>query len=132
MKQGASLVKEHASPKSTISVEQQSWASRPMDAPMVLQPSPPHMPHSATQHALPLEDWIPVMSFAPAHTRSVGAFGVYFSRICKNKESKFFGFNDWIQLWGEPKKKRETKQPRKRMRENRTRRAAIKKQKKKG
>lgn len=62
---------EHASPKSTISVAQQSSAPRPSDLATVLQPVPPQVPHSATQHALPLEDWMPAMPAAASHTAPV-------------------------------------------------------------
>ena len=45
-------------PKSTISEEQQSSAPK-SGKPTVEQPTPPHWPHTATQHAWPLEDSIP-------------------------------------------------------------------------
>ena len=58
MIQGALSTSSHESPKSTISVEQQSNASC-VGRPTVEQPTPPHWPHASTQHARPLEDSTP-------------------------------------------------------------------------
>lgn len=57
MAQGAS---PHWEPFSTMVASQQSAEVRPRLAPMVAQSSPPHSPHSATQHAAPLGDSTPV------------------------------------------------------------------------